>query len=109
MSLQTQRQYTRSDDGRSYFLLGKSPKLETWTCVLHPSATRNVCDFVVWTSNVCIVVEVALDAEFVAGMVPKLWTFFRQCVLPELLTHRMQHGHEPTCSVSAVAHASTDA
>ena len=50
-----------------------------------------MCDFVVWTSVVCVVVGVPRDDAFVSDMVPRLCAFFKRCVMPELLTRTMQH------------------
>ena len=54
------------------------------------------CDFVVWSRNVCLIVEVVRDTDFVSDMVPKLCTFFRQCVLPEMMTRHMLHATSTT-------------
>ena len=62
-----------------------------------------MCDFVLWTLVVCVVVEVPRDAGFLSDMVPRLCTFFKRCVMPELLTRRMQYGS--SCSQT---HAVTD-
>ena len=42
----------------------------------------SMCDFVLWTSVVCVVVEVPRDAGFLSDMVPRLCTFFKRCVMP---------------------------
>ncbi|KAK2141068.1 hypothetical protein LSH36_1171g00030 [Paralvinella palmiformis] len=51
----------------------------------------------------CVVVEVPRDAGFLSDMVPRLRTFFKRCLMPELLTRRMQYGS--SCSQT---HAVTD-
>ena len=47
-------------DSRSFFLFGEGFKPKTWTCILLPGTVYNLfmCDFVVWTSVVCVVVGV---------------------------------------------------
>ena len=60
----------------------------------------SMCDFVVWSRNVCQIVEVLRDTDFVLDMVPKLSTFIQQCMLPEMMTRYMLHGTTTTSGPS---------
>ena len=47
-------------------------------------------DFVVWTRNGGVTVRVFRDENFLEDIVPTLNSFYVKCVLPELLTSRIQ-------------------
>nr|XP_055074608.1 uncharacterized protein LOC129454122 [Misgurnus anguillicaudatus] len=47
------------------------------------------CDFVVWTEKEVQICRIARDEEMLQAVLPKAEVFFKQRVLPELLTHSM--------------------
>ncbi|XP_039513627.1 uncharacterized protein LOC120469007 [Pimephales promelas] len=47
------------------------------------------CDFVVWTKQDVTINRINRDEEMLQAVLPKAEVFFKQCVLPELLTRRM--------------------
>ena len=54
---------------------------------MHMFATNTLyCDFVVWTPNQIVVNRIYHDMEFELVAVPKLNKFFRDVILPEILT-----------------------
>lgn len=60
---------------------------------------RSYCDFVVWTEEELHVERIALDEDLMTEVLPKAETFYKLCILPELLGKwftRVQPGKEQT-------------
>ena len=90
MSFLAQEQFTGHHDSRAFFLFGKGL---TQLHLKHGHAyyaqaqlqmyvyNSFMCDFVVWTSAVCVLVGVPRDDAFVLDMVPRLcaYTKLYQC------------------------------
>ena len=76
-------------DSRSFFLFGEGFKPKTWTCILLPGTVYNLfmCDFVVWTSVVCVVVGVPNDGAFVSDMVARI-AIHRQTVSDQVVKEK---------------------
>lgn len=54
-------------------------------------------DFFVWTPIDCILTRVDRDDVYIGDMIKKLETFWKRCILPELLTRKLQR--EGVCAV----------
>ncbi len=51
------------------------------------------CDFVVWNRNDIVVERILPDLEFWEDIILKLRTFFRNCILPEVLGQQVTKLH----------------
>ena len=49
------------------------------------------CDCVVWATNFLVVCHVNRDNVFIKNMISQTKSFFVMCILPELLTRKLQH------------------
>lgn len=47
-------------------------------------------DFMIWTPIDCVISRVNRDTSFVSDMLQKLESFWQMCILPELLTRRLE-------------------
>ena len=60
------------------------------------------CDFVVWTINGGVTLRMLRDEDFLENIMPTLNSFFVTCILPELLTRRIQIPIEDDAETSRV-------
>lgn len=47
-------------------------------------------DFMIWTTTDCVISRVNRDGVFICEMLQKLESFWQECILPELLTRRLE-------------------